>query len=339
MESKIKVMACQMRKFDPSTLRFFKQLGVDDVQFNAPEIPGEFTWEYEDIVAFKRKVEEHGVRLVCIENVPIRFYDKVMLGLPGRDEQIENYIRIIRGLGRAGIPYLGYHFTPTFVWRTSYEETTRGGARVSSFNMEDVKRGNRIKTAARLDVEVPDEETAWANHTYFIKAVLPEAEKAGVKLALHPEDPPVEMVSGVRRIFINFENYAKAEEITASPNWGLDLCLGCVSEMPNGGNEVRRFIEYFGPKGKIFYVHFRDVIGHVPHFKECFLGEGNFDPAEVIHLLNDNGFSGFICDDHVPIVEGDTEYGHRARAYEIGKLQGLIAMMEYDEKNRNHIAE
>ncbi len=326
----MQVMACQMRNFDGETLRFYKQLGVDHVQFNTPDIPGEFEWALDDILAYKAKVEAYGVKLVAVENVPIRFYDKVMLGLPGRDEQIENYIRLIHSFGKAGIPILGYHFTPTFVWRTSYEETTRGGARVSSFNMDDAKHGNKLNYPARLDVEVPDEETAWSNYSYFIKAIIPEAEKAGVTLALHPEDPPVDKVAGVKRLFINFDNFVKAERIADSPNWGLDLCLGCVSEMPNGGAEVRRFIEYFGPRGKIIYVHFRDVIGHVPHFKECFLGEGNFNPAEVLRLLDSCGFSGFICDDHVPMVEGDTKYGHRARGYEIGKMQGMLAMMEYD---------
>lgn len=329
MHSDMKIMACQLRSIDASTLRFFKQLGVDHIQFNTPDIPGEFEWKYEDIVAYKKRVEEFDVKLVCIENVPIRFYDKVMLGLPGRDEQIENYIRLIHSLGRAGIPYLGYHFTPTFVWRTSYEETTRGGAKVSAFNQDDARHGNKVVYDARLDVRIPDEATAWANYSYFMKAILPEAEKAGVMLALHPEDPPIEMMAGVRRLFINFDNYVKADAIADSPNWGLDLCLGCVSEMPDGGREVERFIRHFGPRGKIFYVHFRDVIGHVPHFKECFLGEGNFDPAATLHLLAECGFSGFICDDHVPIMDGDSEYGHRARAYEIGKMQGMLAMMNY----------
>ena len=334
MRPNIEIMACQLRSIDPSTLRFFKQLGVDNIQFNTPDIPGEYEWKLDDIVAYKRRVEEFDVKLVCIENVPIRFYDKVMLGLPGRDEQIENYIRLIHSFGKAEIPYLGFHFTPTFVWRTSYEETTRGGAKVSAFDMSAVKDGNKVVYDARLDVTIPDEETAWANYTYFMKAIMPEAEKAGVKLALHPEDPPVEMVAGVKRLFINFDNFVKGAEIADSPNWGLDLCLGCVSEMPNGGGEVDRFIKHFGPRGQIFYVHFRDVIGHVPHFKECFLGEGNFDPSHVMTLLAESGFSGYICDDHVPIMDGDSEYGHRARAYEIGKMQGMLAMMEYMNKTK-----
>lgn len=332
MDSNIKIMGCQLRTIDPQTFKFFLQLGVNEIQFNTPDIPGTDTWSYEDIKAYKEKTESYGVKLVCIENVPIRFYDKVMLGLPGRDEQIDRYIKLIKSFGKLGIPYFGYHFTPTFVWRTTYGEQTRGGAKVSAYNDEAAKAsGNQVDYSARLDVEIPDPEDMWKNHQYFMKAILPEAEKAGVKMALHPDDPPVGSVSGVARIFNSFESYVRAEKETDSPAWGLDLCLGCCSEM-GGAETVEQFIDYFGPKDKIFYVHFRDVLGIPSDFRECFLGEGNFDPARVMKKLKDSGFKGYICEDHVPIMDGDTSYGHRARAYEIGKMQGLISMMEYLDK-------
>ncbi len=330
MNSGIQLLGCQLNHIDPETIRFFRQLGIGDIQYNTPDIPGEDTWSFEDMKAYKEQTEALGVRLVCIENVPIRFYDKVMLGLPGRDEQIEKYIGIIRSMGRLGIPYFGYHFTPTFVWRTSYESETRGGAKVSSFNEELArKNGNSVTYAARLDVSVPDPEEMWKNHAYFMDAILPEAEKAGVKMALPPDDPPVAEVAGVARIFTSFESYVRAERETRSPAWGIDLCLGCCSEM-GGAKTAKQFIEHFGPMGKLFYVHFRDVLGAPEDFRECFLGEGNFDPAEILRLLYRCGFRGYICEDHVPHVEGDSAFGHRARAYEIGKLQGMIAMMEHD---------
>lgn len=332
MSGKIKLMGCQLNTIDKETIRYFLQLGVTDIQYNTPDIPGEKTWAFEDIKNYKEMTEACGVKLVCIENVPIRFYDKVMLGLPGRDEQIENYIGLIRSFGKLGIPYFGYHFTPTFVWRTSYNEQTRGGARVSAYSDKVAREnGNLVNYEARLDVEIPDPEDMWKNHQYFMKAILPEAEKAGVKMALHPDDPPVSIVSGVARIFNSFESYVRAEKETDSPAWGIDLCLGCCSEM-GGAEAVEQFIRYFGPKGKIFYVHFRDVIGTPDHFRECYLGEGNFDPAKVMRLLRKSGFEGYVCEDHVPIMDHDSPFGHRARAYEIGKLQGMISMMDYDDK-------
>ena len=111
MASNIKLLGCQLNTIDPETLIYFQQLGITDIQYNTPDIPGEKTWAFEDIKAYKEKTESYGVKLVCIENVPIRFYDKVMLGLPGRDEQIENYIGLIRSFGKLGITYFGYHFT------------------------------------------------------------------------------------------------------------------------------------------------------------------------------------------------------------------------------------
>jgi len=328
----MKILGCHLRDFDADTLIYLKQLGIDNVQYNTPTLPGEKTWSFETLKAFKEKVESYGVNLVCIENVPIRFYDKVMLGLPGRDEQIENYIDIIRSLGKLGISLFGYHFTPTFVWRSTFDAKTRGGARVSAFNeQEALLSGNKIQYAARLDVEIPDEQIMWDNHLYFMNAILPEAQKAGVHMALHPEDPPIPMVAKVHRVFYKFENFKKAEEVLNHPNWGLDLCLGCCSEM-GGAESVHNFIEYFGPKRKIFYVHFRDVIGIVPDFKECFLGEGNFNPSKVLRHLKSVGFDGLITVDHTPIVIGDTPWGHRSRGFEMGRLQGMIDMMEFDGK-------
>jgi len=176
--------------------------------------------------------------------------------------------------------------------------------------------------------EIVTEDQMWVNYEYFMKAVIPVAEEAGVKLALHPDDPPVPMLGGVARLFRTVEGFKRAYEITPSEAWGLDLCLGCCSEMPGGAANVKEMIEHFGPLGRIFYVHFRDVQGTVPAFQECFIGEGNYDPAEIMLLLKENGFGGFLLDDHVPHVVDDTEWNHRGRAHAIGHMQGLLKMIE-----------
>jgi mannonate dehydratase len=178
------------------------------------------------------------------------------------------------------------------------------------------------------DEDVVTEEQMWANYEYFMRAVLPVAEEAGIKLALHPDDPPVPMLGGVARLFRNVEGFKRAHEIAQSDAWGLDLCLGCCSEMPGGAANVMAMIEHFGPLGRILYIHFRDVQGTVPSFQECFIGEGNYDPAHVMLALKNNGFTGFLLDDHVPHVVDDSPWGHRARAHAIGYMQGLLRMME-----------
>ncbi|MBX3069688.1 MAG: mannonate dehydratase [Thermomicrobiales bacterium] len=325
-------------------LRFAQQLGVSSIQMNTPKLPGDRQWESADIKAIVDRVNSFGLTLDAIENVPIHFYDKAMLGLPGRDEQIEHYQNTIRHIGEAGVPVLGYHWMPNSVWRTSRTTPGRGGAKVTSFDLtvtEDAdvslsrtfvaKPGERVDhlTVLGKDEEQVSEATMWDNFTYFMKAVLPVAEEAGVTLALHPDDPPVPVLGGVARLFRDVDGFRRAESIVGdSPAWGLDLCLGCCSEMPGGAATVLEMIDHFGPQGKIIYVHFRDVQGTVPAFQECFLGEGNFDPAQVILALHRAGFDGFLLDDHVPHMDDDTPWNHRGRAHAIGYMQGLINAVE-----------
>jgi mannonate dehydratase len=165
------------------------------------------------------------------------------------------------------------------------------------------------------------------NHRTFLEAVLPEAQDAGVRLALHPDDPPLPAIGASARVFGSIEGLEIAREHAGdSRAWGLDLCLGTMSEL-GGSATVERAIDTFGPTGHIVYVHFRDVQGTLPRFHECFLGEGNLDPAGVIRRLHDVGFDGFILDDHVPGVVADTPYGHRSHAHAIGYLQGLLASL------------
>jgi mannonate dehydratase len=122
----------------------------------------------------------------------------------------------------------------------------------------------------------------------------------------------------------------KAYEIGGrSKAWALDLCLGCCSEMTGGRKNVTEMIDYFSPRGAIAYIHFRDVKGTVPDFTECFIGDGNYDPAEVIMQLAKTGFDGFLLDDHVPKMDGDSDWNHRGRAHAIGYMQGLIRMAEF----------
>lgn len=337
----MRVAVGQFHRPDPDVLRFAAQLGVRGVQMNTPQIPGTRRWEVADLTALRREVESYGLVLEAIENVPRSFYDQVMLGGPERDLQLEDYAATVHNVGAAGIPLLGHHFTPSHVWRTSFETEGRGGAKVTSFDLERARRERRVSvykvdpeigahTSAPYDLDDPpvDEETMWEHYRDFLAAALPAAEAAGVRLPLHPADPPLAGLGGAARLFRSVESFERAEELAGgSPAWGINLCLGCCSEMPGGERNVFRMIRRFGPTGRIVYVHFRDVQGSLPQFQECFLGEGNFDPAEVIRALHEVAFDGFLLDDHVPHVHGDTPWGHRSRAYAVGYLQGLVRML------------
>lgn len=328
---------------DEDYLLFARQLGLQGIQFNTPRLPGTERWEYEDLLALRERCARYALRLEAIENLPHTFYERCMLGLSGREQELEHVRATIRNMGRAGIPVLGFHFMPGSVWRTSMTAPGRGGAHVSAFDLAvatDPTRASEIFISRRdrrvLENEsfvqsahfetgaTLDDDALWDNFRFFVRGVLPAAEEAGVRLALHPDDPPVPALDGIARIFRGVAALRRAVEIADSPAFGLELCLGTISEM-GGADAVLAAIETFGPSGKIVYVHFRDVQGTVPRFQEAFLGEGNYNPLAVMRALKRSGFTGFILDDHVPRMTGDTEYAHRGRAHAIGYLQALLA--------------
>ena len=315
----MRLAAGQFNQVTDERLAFIKQLGITDVLLNTPKLPGETHWKFMDLLHLRTQIEDAGLRLASLENVPIQFYIKAMLGQPGRDEQIEHMATTIRNMGRAGIPILGYHWMPNSVWRTSRTTPGRGGATVTSFDMALAENA-----PLSFDREYTDDEM-WANYTYYVKALLPVAEEAGVKLALHPDDPPVASLGGVARILGSFEGFKRAMEIGDSPMHGLDFCHGCWSEMGPG---VLDAIRFFGERNKILYVHFRDVQGTVPKFQESFIDEGNSDMFEVIRTLKQVGFTGFLIADHVPHMVDDTPWGHRARAYALGYMKALLNVVD-----------
>jgi mannonate dehydratase len=330
--------------FDAAIAAFAHQLGIRGVQLHAPaDLPGEKGyWSVEELRGLRERCEAAGLAVDGLENVPAVNFTKVQRGEPGRDEQIDNYRTTLRNMAAAGIFLLGYNFLPTYVWRTDMEAAGRGGAKVTAFDLDAAAaRGNALaayKLTPADDLTEPiSPGQMWANHQYFLDAVLPVAEETGVRLALHPDDPPVDFpLGGAARIFTSPDAMMRAyEQAHASPAWGVDLCLGTVSEM-GGEDAINQMIDFFGPKGRICYVHFRDVQGEVPSFRECFLGEGNFDPAAVIRRLSASGFDGFLIDDHVPAMAGDPgtwgdtssgAYCSRGRAYAIGYLQGLLTAL------------
>ena len=344
---KIRIAVGQFHDLSDERLRFAVQIGAMGLQMNNPTLPGDARWEEKDVSALVEKTESYGLKFEAIENVPTHFYHKAMMGLDGRDEQIENYQATIRAVARAGIPVLGYHFMPNSVWTTDRAGATRGGAMARQFDMAvveanagnlDMLRSFMPTTLGRAssmplfgkDGPVITEEQMWANYEYFIKAVLPVAEEEGLRLALHPDDPPVPMLGGVARLFYRPWGFKHAYELAGkSKAWALDLCLGCCSEMPGGKANVSEMLDYFVPRKAVAYIHFRDVQGTVPNFTECFIGDGNYDPAEVIAQLARLGFDGFLLDDHVPKMDGDSDWNHRGRAHAIGYMQGLVRMGEF----------
>jgi mannonate dehydratase len=318
----------QLRDVSPDKLEFAQQMGVEDVIFNfagqAADIPlsGEHQWELQELVQLRNRVEDAGLRVAAIENVPLDFYEDIMLGRDGRREQMAGLKETVRNIGRADIPMLGYNWMPNLVWSSSNTRRVRGGARARAYDHAD------FETVPNTHGRTYTEEEFWDNYEWFLEEILPVAEEAGVKLCIHPDDPPVESLGGVPRLFRSFENYKRAMDLVESPNHGVEFGLGVFSEM---GEDVLEVIEYFGERDEIFYVHFRDVIGSMPSFTETFVDDerSNFDELAVLRTLRDVGFDGVIIPDHVPTMTCDDPWA-AGRGYTVGYLKGLLRALEED---------
>ena len=295
-----------------------KQMGCEEVVLPTPaDLPGEERWDYEDLVRLRQRVEQFGLRIGAIQGTPASFFNEARLGLAGRDRQIENYQATIRAVGRAGIPMLAHNFRPDPLYRTG-SHAGRGGATVTVFD-RDLTRDLPLTFGREFSAE-----EMWANYEYFARAVLPVAVEAGIRLPLHPDDPPGDAIGGVARIFSSFEGFERARQLVGdSPAWALLFCVGCWTEM--GGTEnVLRGIRNFGPRNQIAYVHLRSVEGERDRFNECFIGEGPLDVTAVVRALREVGFRGFLIDDHAPRMVGDEDWHPRARCYQTGYLMGLL---------------
>lgn len=336
----IRVALGHIDDYDDSVGVYAQQLGLTSLQFHTPaNLPGaQGYWRVEELNALRERCYALGLAIEGLENVPAANFWKIQRGLPGRDEQIDNYCTTIRNMAATGYHLLGYNFLATYVWRTDMDGRGRGGAKVTEFDLSVAHQGNALAsyklTPGEPITEPISASQMWDNHQYFLDAVLPVAEQEGVRLALHPDDPPVDIpLGGVTRIFTSPDALVAAyHQSKASPSWGLNFCVGTVSEM-NGEDSVNDVIDALAPLGKIFYVHFRDVQGTVPRFRECFLGEGNINPSRVIARLHAHGFDGFLIDDHVPAMIGDINtwgdtspaaYNSRGRAHAVGYLQGVL---------------
>ncbi len=306
---------------DDERLRFAAQFGADAIIVHANMGQNSF-WDLQSLLRMRTRIEAAGMTFEAIENFPDPFMTQIKLGGPGRDEQIERVMAIIRDVGRAGIPVMGYHFMLVGVWRTEYSPTGRGGARVSKYDDALVAR------AQAIDVGGLDDDRLWANLTYFLRAVVPVAEQEGVMLALHPDDPPVPCIAGTPRIIRSIAAYRRVVDIIDSPANGLEFCQGTVAEMAHSPQEVYDAIRDLAGRKKIAYVHFRNVRGTVPSFEETHIDDGRIDMLEAMRAYHDAGFNGVLIPDHVPGSPDDSPWGHRGRAFAFGYMKALRRCVE-----------
>jgi mannonate dehydratase len=327
IEQGIKIAAQVTPEPTEKDLAFINQMGVDYVVLwtGGDKASAEYYASRRDLF------EEAGLIVYGFGSRAVHNQPKITLGLPGRDEKIEEYKQHLRNLGKAGIPYTTYAHMANGIWSTG-REATRGGAPARSFNLAEAKEGHwdgEIFEAPLTHGREYTEDEIWENFEYFIKQVAPVAEEVGVKIGIHPDDPPVPELGGIPRcIFGSFEGYRQAMEIADSPNVGLCLCVGCWLEGGDlMGKNVLETIHYFGERDKLFKIHFRNVSQPLPYFVETFLDDGYMDMYEVVRALREVDFDGVIIADHIPLMAEDRRVG---TAFSIGYMKALLERANAD---------
>ena len=274
-------------------------------------------WEFYSLRETARRFEEQGFRLCALEGDEFDM-SRIKLGQPGRDEDIEHYRMLLRNMGRLGIGLLCYNFMAGVGWfRTRFDRPERGGALTSEFN--------RAELPPEPEAPVVTHEQMWRNYEYFLRAVIPVAEEAGVKLGLHPDDPPIPQLCGYSRIFTSADAYRRALALVESPCHGVTFCQATFRAM---GEDVFALAQEFCRKKKLFFFHFRDIEGSAEHFHETFHDNGPTDMPALLALLRANGFDGLVRPDHTPTLAGERNdnpgYEMLGNLFAVGYIRGIL---------------
>lgn len=321
IEPGVKVAAQMSPEPSEEDLQFVRQMGVEYVCLWTDGAHA----NYDYFMSRRELFENAGLKIYGFGNGDVHNQDAIVLNLPNRNEKVEQYKRYIRDLGRAGIPYTTYAHMANGIWSTD-RETTRGGASARAFDLEKALEGRWRDQRYRLPLthgRAYSQDEIWDNFAAFIKEVAPVAEEAGVRIGIHPDDPPYPELGGIPRcIFSSFDGYKRAMDIADSPNVGVCFCIGCWLEGgPLMGKGVVESLRYFGERGKLFKVHYRNVDQPLPHFVETFIDNGYFEMYQAAKTLQEVGFYGVMIPDHIPQMADHSRVG---TAYSIAYMKAHV---------------
>jgi mannonate dehydratase len=297
-----------------------RQMGVDHaIAKLAPEITGKGSIDNIDVLRkAKETYESKGFKLLGLEGDQIDM-TRIKLGLKGKEEDLDKYCAMLENMGTLGIRLLCYNFMYPGWYRTHKDLKERGGAIVTGFSYEASQKEPVSKYAP------VSENQLWENYHEFIEKVMPVAEKNGVKMALHPDDPPVPVLHGIARILTSANAVRKALSVHDSSSHGLTFCQGTYTTM---NEDVESLIAEFGSAGKIFFVHIRDVAGTPSEFRETFHDNGPTNMYRMMKAYKKIGFDGPIRSDHVPTMAGESNehfgYEMKGNLFGVGYIKGLI---------------
>lgn len=306
---------------DDHKIRLARQIGITHAIVTVTSVTRQSARsEYVTVLTrVQEKFQEAGMAIVGVESHPVPA-EKIKLGLPGRDEEIENYIEAIRALARLRIPMVCYNWMAGLGWyRTRTDMPDRGGALVSEFKLRDAEALGPTEFGA------VSETTIWKNLEYFLKAVMPVADEVGIKMALHPDDPPLSPLRGIGRILTNAHAFRRAMSLYPSPNNGLTFCQANFRLM---GEDIAALAAEWCAERRIFFVHLRDVAGTSEDFRETFHDNCPVDLSQMLRIYHENGFQGPIRPDHAPTLAGEANdkpgYAMGGKIFAVGYMKGAM---------------
>jgi mannonate dehydratase len=318
-------------KYDERKWTLAKQIGVDyAITKAAPELTGKLPpYNFGILKSVSDNFREKGFKLYGLEGDQFDMAP-IKLGLHTRDELIEKYILMLHNMGRLEIPLLCYNFMASIGWfRTRVDIPERGGAQVSGFYIDDV-RDKLVSEDHRIS-----EEKLWENLFYFQDAVLPEANSSGVKMALHPDDPPVSPLKGVGRILTNSEAFEKIWQRNPIESNAITFCQASFLTM---GEDIQELAKKWLQENRVAFLHIRDIEGDKENFRETFHDNGPTDMVEMFRIYNQYGFDGPIRPDHAPAMYGDIQgsfggsttvgYEITGKIFAIGYMKGILEAVQ-----------
>ncbi|MDF2500287.1 MAG: mannonate dehydratase [Anaerosporomusa subterranea] len=350
------------RNNDSIPLQYIRQIpGMRGVVTALFDIPVGEVWPLEQILAVKKDIEDHNMLFHTIESVNI--HEDIKLGLPSRDQYIENYQQTLRHLSKAGVKVVCYNFMPVFDWtRTELAKVLPDGSTALAYDqnvlentdpetlVEEMEKGSngfempgwekeRLRELKRLFALYKDidEEKLFSHLQYFLAAVIPVAEECDIKLAIHPDDPPWS-VFGLPRIVTSKVNLERIIRLVDSPYNGLTICTGALGASPS--NEMPDIIRHFGKLGRLHFGHVRNVKFDAPgvfHEATHKQDEGSLDMCGIMQAFYDIKFTGCIRPDHGRMIWGETGrpgYGLYDRALGATYLNGLWDMIHYQQEGK-----
>ncbi len=290
-------------------------------------------WTAEELKQIRREIEDAGLVLAAIENLDPAHWHDILLDGPERARHIENVKTIIRNMGEAGIPVLGYNFSLGGVCGRVTSPSGRGGAISVGMNGaidEPIPNGtvwNMVydRHAPPGTLRSISHEELWRRLERFLEEVIPVAEASGVRFAAHPDDPPVPVMRQQPRLVYQPYMYQRLLGLAPSSSNALELCVGTLAEMTEGN--VYEAVDQYSKQGKIAYIHLRNVIGKAPHYRETFIDEGDVDMVRILTILHRNGFEGVVIPDHTPQMTCPAPW-HAGMAHTLGFVLAVFATLK-----------